>query len=146
VIANPNLLAVATFCLIGLLLSLNLIFRFPDFGTVIEQFNQFWLRPWTIEVAAVVSSAFALISAPPPWPLWRQRACLAWPRRQNALASTAAINLAGRVNYFNGLADARYIRPAASPSFLYRILWRWRDHSSAISALTVASDNVLLSF
>ena len=41
VIANPNLLAVATFCLIGLLLSLNLIFRFPDFGTVIEQFNQF---------------------------------------------------------------------------------------------------------
>ena len=41
VIANPNLLAVLGFCLIGLLLSLNLIFRFPDFGAVIEQFNQF---------------------------------------------------------------------------------------------------------
>jgi len=41
VIANPNLLAIAAISLIGLLLSLNLIFRFPDFGAVIEQFNQF---------------------------------------------------------------------------------------------------------
>ena len=41
VIANPNLLAVVAFCLIGLLLSLNLILRFPDFGAVIEQYNQF---------------------------------------------------------------------------------------------------------
>ncbi len=41
VIANPNLLAVVAFCLIGLLLSLNLILRFPDFGAVIEQYSQF---------------------------------------------------------------------------------------------------------
>ncbi len=41
VVANPNLLAIVAFCLIGLLLSLNLILRFPDFGAVIEQANQF---------------------------------------------------------------------------------------------------------
>jgi hypothetical protein len=32
---------VAAFCLIGLLLTLNLIFRFPDMGAVIAQYNQF---------------------------------------------------------------------------------------------------------
>lgn len=40
-IANPDLLAVIAFCLIGLLLALNLIVRFPDFGAVIDQYNQF---------------------------------------------------------------------------------------------------------
>jgi hypothetical protein len=40
-IMTPDLLAVVTFCLVGLLLALNLILRFPDFGAVIEQYNQF---------------------------------------------------------------------------------------------------------
>jgi hypothetical protein len=38
---TPDLLAVVAFCLVGLLLALNLILRFPDFGAVIEQYNQF---------------------------------------------------------------------------------------------------------
>jgi hypothetical protein len=41
VTADPDLHAVVAFCLIGLLLTLNLILRFPDFGAVIEQYNQF---------------------------------------------------------------------------------------------------------
>jgi uncharacterized membrane protein YdfJ with MMPL/SSD domain len=41
VIANPDLQAVVAFYLIGFLLTLNLILRFPDFGAIIEQFNQF---------------------------------------------------------------------------------------------------------
>jgi hypothetical protein len=40
-IMTPDLLAVVAFCLIGILLALNLILRFPDFGAVIEQYNQF---------------------------------------------------------------------------------------------------------
>jgi hypothetical protein len=40
-LANPELFAVVAFCLIGLLLALNLILRFPVFGAVIEQYNQF---------------------------------------------------------------------------------------------------------
>ena len=40
-IANPDLHAVVAFCLIGFLVALNLILRFPDFGAVIEQYNQF---------------------------------------------------------------------------------------------------------
>jgi hypothetical protein len=40
-LANPDLLAVLAFCLIGLLVALNLILRFPAFGAVIEQYNQF---------------------------------------------------------------------------------------------------------
>jgi hypothetical protein len=40
-IMTPDLRAVVVFCLIGLLLALNLILRFPDFGAVIEQYNQF---------------------------------------------------------------------------------------------------------
>jgi uncharacterized membrane protein YdfJ with MMPL/SSD domain len=40
-IANPDLHAVVAFCLIGFLIALNLILRFPDFGAVIEQYNQF---------------------------------------------------------------------------------------------------------
>jgi hypothetical protein len=38
---TADLNAVVVFCLIGLLLALNLILRFPDFGAVIEQYNQF---------------------------------------------------------------------------------------------------------
>ena len=33
--------AVVPLCLIAFLLALNLILRFPDFGAVIEQYNQF---------------------------------------------------------------------------------------------------------
>jgi hypothetical protein len=40
-ITNPNLLAVVAICTIGLLLTLNFILRFPDFGAVIEQYNKF---------------------------------------------------------------------------------------------------------
>ncbi|MGA7429101.1 MAG: hypothetical protein WBQ24_18480 [Xanthobacteraceae bacterium] len=40
-LANPDLQIVAAFCLIGLLLTLNFIFRFPDMGAVIAQYNQF---------------------------------------------------------------------------------------------------------
>jgi hypothetical protein len=40
-LANPDLLAVVAFCLIGLLVALNLILRFPAFGAVIDQYNQF---------------------------------------------------------------------------------------------------------
>jgi hypothetical protein len=40
-IITPDLGAVVAFCLIGILLALNLILRFPDFGAVIEQYNQF---------------------------------------------------------------------------------------------------------
>jgi hypothetical protein len=41
VIADRGLQAVVAFSLIGLLLALNLMFRFPDIGAVIEQYNQF---------------------------------------------------------------------------------------------------------
>jgi esterase/lipase superfamily enzyme len=34
-------LTIVTFCLLGLLVALNLIVRFPDFGTVIAEYNQF---------------------------------------------------------------------------------------------------------
>jgi hypothetical protein len=40
-IMTPDLSAVIAFCLIGFLLALNLILRFPDLGAVIEQYNQF---------------------------------------------------------------------------------------------------------
>ena len=40
-VADPNLHAIVLFCLIGLLLTLNFVFRFPDLGTVIAQYNQF---------------------------------------------------------------------------------------------------------
>lgn len=41
VFSNPDLPMIIAFCLIGILLTLNLILRFPDFGAVIEQYNQF---------------------------------------------------------------------------------------------------------
>jgi hypothetical protein len=40
-LVNPDFLAVVAFCLIGLLVTLNLILRYADFGAVIEQYNQF---------------------------------------------------------------------------------------------------------
>ncbi|MGA8321583.1 MAG: hypothetical protein WB774_12370 [Xanthobacteraceae bacterium] len=40
-IMTPDLNAVVVFCLVGLLLALNLILRFPDFGAVMEQCDQF---------------------------------------------------------------------------------------------------------
>ena len=41
VIADPDLHAVIAFCLIGFLLTLNFILRFPELGAIIEQYNQF---------------------------------------------------------------------------------------------------------
>jgi thiol:disulfide interchange protein len=41
IFSNPDLPMVVAFCLLGLLLALTLILRFPDFGAVIEQYNQF---------------------------------------------------------------------------------------------------------
>jgi hypothetical protein len=40
-ITNADLQMVVAFSLIGLLLALNFIFRFPDMGAVIAQYNQF---------------------------------------------------------------------------------------------------------
>jgi hypothetical protein len=40
-ITNSNVLAVVALCLAAFLIALNLILRFPDFGAVIEQYNQF---------------------------------------------------------------------------------------------------------
>jgi hypothetical protein len=40
-IAESDSLAVVPLCLIAFLLALNLTLRFPDFGAVIEQYNQF---------------------------------------------------------------------------------------------------------
>jgi hypothetical protein len=34
-ITNPDLIAVAVFCAIGLLVAINLILRFPDFAAVV---------------------------------------------------------------------------------------------------------------
>jgi hypothetical protein len=41
VIAGPNLFIILAFCAIGLLVTLNLLFHFPDFGFDVEQFSQF---------------------------------------------------------------------------------------------------------
>jgi hypothetical protein len=38
--ADPNLFIIIAFCAIGLLVTLNLMFRFPDFGMAVEQFSQ----------------------------------------------------------------------------------------------------------
>jgi uncharacterized membrane protein YdfJ with MMPL/SSD domain len=40
-IFSPNVLMIVAFVLIGLLLTLNLMFRYPELGAVIEQYNQF---------------------------------------------------------------------------------------------------------
>jgi hypothetical protein len=38
---DPNLIAIVIFCAIGLLVTVNLILRFPDLGALIAQYNQF---------------------------------------------------------------------------------------------------------
>jgi len=38
---NSDLAAVAIFCAIGLLVLFNVMLRFPDFGALIAQYNQF---------------------------------------------------------------------------------------------------------
>ena len=38
---NPDLQAVVAFSLLGLLLTLNVMFRFPELGALIAQYNQF---------------------------------------------------------------------------------------------------------
>jgi hypothetical protein len=38
---DPDLTAVAIFCAIGLLVMFNVMFRFPDLGAIIAQYNQF---------------------------------------------------------------------------------------------------------
>ena len=40
-VAIPNLHTIVTCCLIALLLTLNIIIRFPDLGILVEQYNQF---------------------------------------------------------------------------------------------------------
>jgi hypothetical protein len=40
-VTNPDLQAVVAFALIGLLLTLNVMFRSPDLGAIIAQYNQF---------------------------------------------------------------------------------------------------------
>ncbi len=40
-IVNSEFLTIVALCLIGLLVALNLIFHFPDFGAVIAEYNQF---------------------------------------------------------------------------------------------------------
>ena len=41
IFSNSNLPMVIVFCLLGLLLSLSFILRFPDLGALIEQYNKF---------------------------------------------------------------------------------------------------------
>jgi hypothetical protein len=40
-ITNPSLIAVMIFTVIGCLIVLNVVFRFPDLGLTVEQFNLF---------------------------------------------------------------------------------------------------------
>jgi hypothetical protein len=40
-VKDPSLIAIVLFCAIGLLVTLNLILRFPEFGAIIAQYNQF---------------------------------------------------------------------------------------------------------
>jgi hypothetical protein len=41
IFTNPDLPMIVAFCLLGLLLMFSLMLRYPDFGAVIEQYNQF---------------------------------------------------------------------------------------------------------
>jgi hypothetical protein len=36
-----EILLIVVFCLVGLLVTLNLIFRFPDLGAMVAEYNQF---------------------------------------------------------------------------------------------------------
>jgi hypothetical protein len=40
-VTNPDLIAVFFFCTIGLLITVNIVLRFPDFGAAMEQLEQF---------------------------------------------------------------------------------------------------------
>jgi hypothetical protein len=40
-VKDPSLIAIVSFCVIGLLITLNLILRFPDLGALIAVYNQF---------------------------------------------------------------------------------------------------------
>ena len=40
-VKDPSLIAIVLFCAIGLLVTLNLMLRFPDLGAIIAQYNQF---------------------------------------------------------------------------------------------------------
>jgi hypothetical protein len=40
-VTNPDLQTIVAFSLIGLLVTLNVLFRFPDLGAIIAQYNQF---------------------------------------------------------------------------------------------------------
>ena len=40
-VASPDLPVIVAFCLTGLLITLSVIERFPDYGALIEQLNQF---------------------------------------------------------------------------------------------------------
>jgi len=48
---DPSLIAIVSFCAIGLLVTLNLMLRFPDLGALIAQYNQFRSQP-LVEIAA----------------------------------------------------------------------------------------------
>ena len=40
---DPDFIIIAAFCTIGLLITINVILRFPDFGASAERYNQFSL-------------------------------------------------------------------------------------------------------
>jgi hypothetical protein len=40
-ISEPHFITIVAFCTIGLLTLLNVMLRFPDLGSLIEQYNQF---------------------------------------------------------------------------------------------------------
>jgi hypothetical protein len=40
-LSDPNLIAIVQFCAIGLMVTLILMLSFPEFGAIIEQYNQF---------------------------------------------------------------------------------------------------------
>jgi hypothetical protein len=40
-LTDPDLIASIAFCVLGLLVALNVILRFPDLGALIEQYNRF---------------------------------------------------------------------------------------------------------
>jgi hypothetical protein len=40
-INDPNLIATVLFCVIGLVITAVVVFRFPNFGAMMAQYNQF---------------------------------------------------------------------------------------------------------
>ena len=40
-LVNPDFIVIVIFCAIGLLLTINVILRFPELGALIERYNQF---------------------------------------------------------------------------------------------------------